>query len=57
MLITAKINDVSIIALANSGSTLNFVSACCAKNLDLAIVCVCKVVRMADSSKLPKKSA
>ena len=46
-----KINDISIIALADTGSTMNFVNACCIKNLGLQAAAASKVRRMADSSK------
>ena len=57
LLITAKINDISIIALADTGSTMNFENACCAKNLGLQVAAASMLGQMADSSKSFKISS
>ena len=44
VLITAKITDVLITALADTDSNMNFVSACCAKSLGLPIAPVSNIV-------------
>ena len=50
-MITVKINDVSITALGNTDSTMNFMSGCCAKSLGLKAPPTSGVEQMADSSK------
>ena len=54
MLITAKINDVSMTAFADTGCAMKFESACFAKNLGLLIAPASKLVQMADSAKSSK---
>ena len=54
VLITVKINVMSITFSAGTGSAMDFVSACCAENLGLPVAPASKVVRMANSSKSSK---